>query len=59
VIRLRAALFGRYFSDATAAATRARVSAPTGPLPFNARDTVATDTPACAATSLIVAAIGS
>ena len=34
--------------------TFTRVAAPTYPLLFNTRDIVATDTPACFATSLIV-----
>ncbi len=51
VLRLRAPLCGTYSSALTAASTRSRVSARTGPLPLRTRDTVATDTSARRATS--------
>jgi hypothetical protein len=41
-------------SRRAASSIRSRVSSRTGPLWFKARDTVATDTPASSATSLIV-----
>ena len=50
------ALFDRVkFSDSAACSTFARVAGLTFALPLSARDTVACDTPAAAATSLIVA----
>ncbi|GAA2825759.1 hypothetical protein GCM10010452_62620 [Crossiella cryophila] len=53
--RLRARPLGRYPSSFAAALTRLASSGSTVDLPFNARETVAVDTPARAATSLIVA----
>ena len=58
VIRLRAAEEGVKRSCSAAAFTRWRVSGVTFSAPLSARDTVATDTPAARATSLIVVAMG-
>jgi hypothetical protein len=54
VLRLRAAPSGTYASRVTACCTLLRVALVTLPLPFKTRDTVATDTPAAAATWRIV-----
>ena len=53
-INARAMWFGRKRSSLAAACTRSRVSAGIPALPFNAFDTVLFETPASAATSLIV-----
>jgi hypothetical protein len=51
VTRLRAIVFGRYPSSSTAASITARVSGAIPAVPFNARETVAVETPARRATS--------
>ena len=58
VIRLRAAPEGLKRKSRAAAKMRALVSGRTLSAPFMARDTVATDTPAARATSLMVAGMG-
>src|SRR5262245_14253590 len=54
VMRLRAAPLGEKRNSAAAASTRSRVSSSTGALALSTRETVATETPARPATSLIV-----
>jgi hypothetical protein len=54
VAKLCANAFGWKSSRSAARITRCRVSSEIRPVPFNTRDTVDTDTPATAATSLIV-----
>ncbi len=54
----RATAFGRYPSLSTAASTRVRASGLTDGWSFRTRETVATETPAAAATSLMLAIAG-
>src|SRR5205085_1364680 len=55
VIRLRAAPLGQYLRRPATSWTSARVSSETSSLSLNTRDTVATETPASRATSLMLA----
>lgn len=58
MLRLRAAALGTYRRTRADSSTRREVSSRTEPVPLKTRETVATETPAWAATCLIVALAG-